>query len=159
LIALVTAGSATCGLGSLVGCGLAVLVGVALGPDVDVAVGLGAQVAEGFAVEVRVGGSLLGVSAARGIAEAGDAPAAMYFSSSTAPSTNRVSCPIVLFTNVYPSGREAQELQPWDERPRFSGFSPQRLTAFYCQKVRSVVHLFLYEGTKPARRWRRLSVH
>ncbi len=29
-----------------------------------------------------------------------------------------------LFIVVYPSGRETHALQPWEERPRFSGFSP-----------------------------------
>src|SRR4051812_29757895 len=76
-IDLVIAGSATCGLGSLVACGRGVLLGVAVGIAVDVAVGagdvaLGAVVADGFVVAVRVGGSVLGVSAARGMAEAGD---------------------------------------------------------------------------------------
>ena len=27
-------------------------------------------------------------------------------------------------TDVYPSGREAQAIYAWDERPRFSGFNP-----------------------------------
>ncbi len=36
------------------------------------------------------------------------------------------------FTVVYPSGREAHPLQRWDERPRFSGFSPRWCAASAC---------------------------
>lgn len=34
------------------------------------------------------------------------------------------------FTDVYPSGREAHQLQRWDERPGFSGFSPMLAQTF-----------------------------
>ena len=49
---------------------------------------------------------------------------------------------VQLFTKVYPLGRSSQALAPWEERPRLSGFSP-----LCCQISRSMVQLFVYEGT------------
>jgi hypothetical protein len=42
---------------------------------------------------------------------------------------------LTFLTKVYPLGREAQALEPWEERPRLSGFSPQRLCRFLLPKT------------------------
>ena len=45
-----------------------------------------------------------------------------------------------------PLGAEAQELEPWEETPCFSGFSPQVYVASDCQIPPFVVQLFVYEA-------------
>lgn len=64
------------------------------------------------------------------LARRGEGPYALALRTESAASASRLDparthgVPIELITHVYPSGREAQELQPWEERPRFSRFSP-----------------------------------